>query len=86
MAKPAAKIAISIPQPLYRELEKARRASSKTRSAIIQEALHDWLQREVRAGLVRDYEAGYGAKPETRAEVEAALATAMGAFAKDEEW
>jgi metal-responsive CopG/Arc/MetJ family transcriptional regulator len=86
MAKSAAKLAISLPQPLYRALEKARRASRKTRSAIVQEALQDWLGRSVREGLVRDYEAGYGAKPETRAEVEAALAAAMGAFGKHEEW
>jgi metal-responsive CopG/Arc/MetJ family transcriptional regulator len=86
MAKSAAKLAISLPQPLYRELEKARRASRKTRSAIVQEALQDWLGRSTRENLVRGYEAGYGAKPEIRAEVELALAAAMAAFAKDEEW
>jgi hypothetical protein len=35
---------------------------------------------------VRDYEAGYRAQGETTAEVEAALATAVGLLAKDEEW
>ena len=86
MVKPAAKIAISLPHDLYRQLEQVRRASRKTRSAILQEALQSWLSREVRDGLVRDYEAGYGARPETRAEVETALATALGAFTQDDEW
>jgi hypothetical protein len=35
---------------------------------------------------VRDDEAGYGSKPETRAEVETALAAAMSAFPKHEAW
>ena len=86
MAKPTIKVAISIPDPLYKELEKARRQSRKSRSAIVREALQEWLQRGVREGLVRDYEAGYRARRETPAEVEAALATAMGLLANDGAW
>ena len=77
MPKPAAKIAVSIPEPLYRAIEKARRASRKSRSAIVQEALREWLRRGLNEQLVRDYEAGYRAQGETTAEVEAALTTAV---------
>ena len=85
MAKPATRIAVSIPDPLYRALEKARRDSRRSRSAIVQEALREWLRRGLQQQLVRDYEAGYRAQGETSTEVEAALATAMGLVAKDED-
>lgn len=86
MAKPATKIAISIPDPLYKALERARRDSRKSRSAIVQEALREWLRRGLEQQLVRDYEAAYRTQRETPAEVEAALATAMSLMPKDEEW
>ncbi len=86
MARPAAKFAISIPQPLYKALEKARRESRRSRSAIVQEALSDWLSRGVQAELVREYELGYRTRRETPAEALAALATATALMPKDEEW
>jgi metal-responsive CopG/Arc/MetJ family transcriptional regulator len=86
MAKPGTKIAVSIPAPLYEALERARRESHKSRSAIVQEALREWLRRGLHQQLVRDYEAGYRTQRETPAEVEAALATALGLIPKDEEW
>jgi metal-responsive CopG/Arc/MetJ family transcriptional regulator len=87
LPKSAAKVAVSIPDELYRALEVARKRARKTRSAIVQEALRDWLRRQVHASLVRDYEAGYTNRPEDAGEVEAALATSV-AFLRDgdEEW
>ena len=52
-----AKVAVSLPDELFRALESARRRARKTRSAVVQEALRDWLRRQARAELVRDYEA-----------------------------
>ena len=86
MAKPAVKVAVSIPDLLYQALEKARRQSRKSRSAIVQEALREWLRRGIQGELVRDYEAGYRAQRETPEEIEAALATAMGQMPEAEEW
>lgn len=86
MPRIAAKIAVSIPEPLYKELERARRRVGKSRSAVVQEALRDWLRRDVQAELVRDYETGYRARPESESEVEAALARAVALLGDDEEW
>jgi len=77
MSKSAAKVAVSIPDDLYRALEVARKRARKSRSAVVQEALRDWLRRDVHAGLVRDYESGYLKTPEGAREVEAALATSV---------
>lgn len=86
MPKASEKVAVSIPSPLYRELERARRRAGKTRSAVVQEALRQWLRRGVQAELVREYEAGYRARPEGEDEIEAALATAEGLLTRDGEW
>ena len=81
-----AKVAVSLPDELYRALESARRRARKTRSAVVQEALRDWLRRQARAELVRDYEEGYRRSSESAREVESALATAVGLLTDDDEW
>lgn len=86
MSKNAAKVAVSIPDALYKAVEGARRRSGKTRSAVIQEALRDWLRREAQAELVREYEAGYRARPEDAIDTEAALATAVALLRDEEDW
>lgn len=86
MAKNAAKVAVSLPEPLYRALERARRRTGKSRSALMQEALREWLRRGVEADLLRDYEAGYRARPEGERDAEAALATAVALLGDDEKW
>ena len=82
-ARPAAKVAVSLPAALHRAVEGARRRSGKTRSAMVQEALREWLRREAEAMLVREYEAGYRARPEDPSEIEAALATAVALLRED---
>jgi metal-responsive CopG/Arc/MetJ family transcriptional regulator len=86
MAKTATKVAVSLPVPLYRALERERRRLGKSRSAVLQEALRDWLRRGVQADLVRDYQAGYRARPEGERDAEAALATAVALLGDDEDW
>jgi metal-responsive CopG/Arc/MetJ family transcriptional regulator len=85
MAKPATKVAVSIPAGLYQAVERVRKASGKSRSAIIQDALRHWLQQQATVALVREYEAGYRAKPEGRREIKAAEAAAVRLFST-EEW
>jgi len=41
MPRSAAKIAVSLPDELYRALESARRRAGKSRSSVVQEALRD---------------------------------------------
>jgi Arc/MetJ-type ribon-helix-helix transcriptional regulator len=86
MANTAAKVAVSLPEPLFRAVEQARRRARKSRSAVVQEALRDWLRRGAQAELVRDYEAGYRAQPEGGDDADAALATAGALFSDDETW
>ncbi len=82
-ARHAAKVAVSLPAALHRAVEGARRRSGQTRSAVVQEALREWLRRDAEALLVREYEEGYRARPEDASEIEAALATAVGLLRDD---
>ncbi len=81
--KKTAKVAVSLPGALYQAVEKARRRTGKARSTVVQEALRDWLRREAQAELVREYQAGYRARPEDASEIDAALATATGLLRAD---
>ena len=76
MPKVAAKVAMSIPNDLYRAVEQARKKSGKSRSAVMQDALRHWLRQQEQAVLIRAYEAGYRSKPEGKREVKAAEAAA----------
>jgi metal-responsive CopG/Arc/MetJ family transcriptional regulator len=77
MAKLATKVAVSIPSGLYRAVERACKASGKSRSAVVQDALRHWLDSQAHAALVREYGAGYRRTPEGRREIKAAEAAAV---------
>jgi len=79
------KVAISMPAPLYQAIERVRKATGKTRSAVLQDALRHWLEHQSEAALVREYEAGYRRRPEGRREIKAAEAAAVRLLAT-EEW
>ncbi len=85
MSKTATKVAISMPHELYRALEQVRKKNGMSRSAILQEALRLWLKRQQEAEWSRQYIEGYRKKPETRREIEAAMAMAIPALST-EEW
>jgi Arc/MetJ-type ribon-helix-helix transcriptional regulator len=59
------------------DIERVRKASGKSRSAVVQDALRHWLDSQAHAALVREYEAGYRRKPEGRREIKAAEAAAV---------
>lgn len=84
MAKVATKVAVSIPADLYRAVERVRKRRRKSRSAVVQDALRNWLRLEAEAALVREYEEGYRRKPESRPEVKAADAAAARVLAATE--
>ncbi len=85
MRTSTSKVAVSIPNDLFRAVEAARRKRGQSRSAVVQEALRLWVKREAEALLVREYEAGYRRKPESRREIEAAQAAALRALS-EQEW
>jgi len=86
MPKAAVKIAVSVPQDLFRAMAAERQKVGKNRSAAVQEAVREWLRSRSYAELVREHEAGYAATPETSEEVEAAMRTALDLFGDDEGW
>lgn len=86
MPRATAKVAVSVQANLLREVEAARKRSGQTRSAVVQEALRQWLRSRARADLVREYEAGYRRRPESQREIHAALITAVEALGDESEW
>jgi len=77
MRKTAVKIAMTLPDDLYRIVEQVRKKTRKSRSAVLQAALRYWLSQQEQSVLIREYEAGYRKTPETRREVKAAEAAAV---------
>lgn len=77
MRKPAVKVAMTLPDDLYRIVEQVRKKTRKSRSAVLQDALRYWLSQQEQSVLIREYEAGYRKTPETRQEVKAAEAAAV---------
>lgn len=77
------KIAISLPSELLAEVERLRRETGETRSGVIRRSLEVVLGRIEREDMIREYVAGYLARPESKAEVDAATATAAEALAEE---
>jgi metal-responsive CopG/Arc/MetJ family transcriptional regulator len=85
MARPATKVAVSIPRDVYQAVERVRKTSGQSRSAVIQDALRYWLDAQTQAALVREYQAGYRRRPEGRREIKAAEAAAV-RLLSSEDW
>lgn len=57
--------AISLPEDLYREIERARKRAKKDRSTWIQEAASEYLKRRSKEEEIEAYFAGYKRVPLT---------------------
>ncbi|MBI3184352.1 MAG: hypothetical protein HYZ28_19635 [Myxococcales bacterium] len=68
------KLAISLPEELFDQVERARLERELTRSAVIQTSLRAWLKDEAAAKRLRRHLDAYRRKPETDAEVAEASA------------
>jgi metal-responsive CopG/Arc/MetJ family transcriptional regulator len=77
MPRASTRVAISLPADLYRAVERARRRTRQSRSAVVQDAIRHWLEQQEQTILIREYEAGHRRKPESRREVKAAEAAAV---------
>jgi len=71
----AQKIAISVPRAVFRELERKRRALKRTRSALVTEALRQYLSQGALSEEELRYVRGYLREPEDEREA-AAIAEA----------
>ena len=77
MGQATRKVAVSMPVFLHRTVERVRKTTRKTRSAVIQDALCHWLDQQAETARVQEYEAGYRRRPEGRRGVKAAEAAAV---------
>lgn len=77
-----------MPEPMFRELEKARKRAAKDRSTWMQEAVAERLKREQREADIAAYIRGYELYPETEEEIAEADAwlRASPIWDDDEEW
>jgi Arc/MetJ-type ribon-helix-helix transcriptional regulator len=75
----------SVARTFQSAVERVRKASGKSRSAVVQAALRHWLECQAHAAFVREYEAGYRRTPEGHREIKAAEAAAVRLLAT-EDW
>jgi len=77
-----------MPDPMYRDVERARKRKASDRSAWIQEAVAERLKREQHEADVAAYIRGYELYPETEEEIAEAEAWLRAAPVDDdeEEW
>ncbi len=68
MSAQTIKVAISLPKEEFRALEKRRRQLKQSRSAVIAEAIRQWLKAQQESEDIRRYIKGYQRHPETEEE------------------
>ena len=73
----SAKVAITLPTDIYRQVERLRKRSHTSRSAMVQRALVLLLNQADKQERVRAYVEGYRKHPETDEEIRAAHASAV---------
>jgi len=81
----AVKVAITIPEGEFREVEAIRKRLKITRSGVILRALEHWLAAQREAQLDRKYQAAYRRRPELKNEISTQQALAMPAL-MSEDW
>ena len=65
------KVAVSLPKAQFQIAEKRRRLLHVSRSAMVREALQQWLKNLEEQEAVRQYIEGYRQRPESREEIKA---------------
>jgi metal-responsive CopG/Arc/MetJ family transcriptional regulator len=73
------KVTISLPEDLFKQLEKMRRAKKLDRSTWVQEAVSDAIKRERRTEMDRAYVESYRNDPEEVDEKEIAMLASLAA-------
>lgn len=77
------KIAISLPEKDFNQIEKIRLKLKKNRSEIIQEAIEYWLANNQQKSLIEKYVAGYKRLPEKSPKIKALEKTQVNTFSGD---
>ncbi len=79
---PSVKLAVSLPEELFEDVERARKRRGVSRSAVVQTGLRAWLQAQREAERSRKYLAAHRARPESAADVAEAAAIVRAAWAE----
>jgi|TARA_B100001971_G_C17712161_1_gene296998 metal-responsive CopG/Arc/MetJ family transcriptional regulator len=83
----SAKIAISLPESLLRDIERECEARQETRSEFLRHAVEAYLRKEREREMEAQYIRGYLEMPETEEEVEWVQAVGLAALAQEPwEW
>ena len=71
MASHSVKIAVTIPKAVYRAVERIRHQLGLSRSALVDQAVEQWLDAKSRADEIRRYVESYRKDPENISEIRA---------------
>lgn len=77
---------MSMPEPMFLEMERARGATGQDRSAWLQEAIAARLERERKAADIAAYLRGYTEQPEGPDELASSEAALRAGSSYDDEW
>lgn len=80
------RIAVSMPEPMYADMERARKEASQDRSAWVQQAIADRLERERKAADIAAYIRGYTEQPDGEEEWAWSEAGQKVGSSYDDEW
>ena len=78
-----AKLAISLPRSLMKQMEKLRKDSGESRSLFIRRAIRHLIESQAKKRKIQQYVDGYSRNPETQEEVKAAEAAATYLLAEE---
>ena len=67
----SAKVAISLPEPVLKKVERERKVRGESRSEFFRRAVEELLKREQESQAIETYIRGYRVMPESAEEVEA---------------
>jgi len=80
------RIAVSMPEPMYADMERAREAARQDRSSWVQQAIADRLERQRKAADVAAYIRGYTEHPDGEEELAWSEAGLQVGSSYDDEW
>ncbi len=80
------RIAVSMPEPMYADMERARKATGQDRSSWVQQAIADRLERERKTADIAAYVRGYTEQPDGEEELAWSEAALKVGSSYDDEW
>ena len=82
----AIKTAISLPWQEFQFIESVRKQTHQSRSRILLEAIHTWLEVRKREELDQKYIQGYQKHPEKKSDLDGHFFASLPSFGEKEKW